>query len=188
VTDDKVHGPGGVAGGERVTDRLVRRPGQPMPGARARVQGRPDVRLGPGQLTSKRLREEMVIAVPLPIVIERHEEEVLPLEDVDDLRRVGGADDGVAQRRAVPAENGGAREELAHLARLAAEHLLGETARSDSLSSTPETLCTRAAASAGANRSSGTRISAISPTARKRPIGSGGSARVISTISADGGR
>ena len=58
----------------------------------------------------------------------------------------------------------------------------------DSLSSTPETLCTRVAASAGANRSSGTRISAISPAARKRPIGSGGSARVISTISAEGGR
>ena len=68
----------------------------------------------------------MVIAVPLPIVIKRHEEEVLPLEDVDDLRRVDRADDGVAQRRAEPAENGGAREELADLARLAAEYLLGE--------------------------------------------------------------
>src|SRR5580693_7286213 len=47
------------------------------------IQGRPDVRLGPGQLTSKRLREEMVIAVPVPIVIKRYEDEVRPLEDVD---------------------------------------------------------------------------------------------------------
>src|SRR6202034_4505240 len=68
----------------------------------------------------------MVIAVPLPMVIKRHEEEVLPLEDVDDLRRVGRADDGVAQRRAEPAENGGAREEMADLARLAAESLYRE--------------------------------------------------------------
>ena len=57
-----------------------------------------------------------------------------------------------------------------------------------SASSKPETLCTSAAASAGSNRSSGIRISTISPAARSRPNGSGGSVRVMSTISAAGGR
>ena len=56
------------------------------------------------------------------------------------------------------------------------------SARSGSASSTPETFCTSAAASAGARRSSGIRISTISPAARSRASGSGGSVRVTSAI------
>ena len=58
----------------------------------------------------------MVIAVPLPVVVKRHEEQVLAFEHVDDLRSVGRADDGVAQRGAEPAQNGGPRQELPDLA------------------------------------------------------------------------
>lgn len=118
--------PGDVTSGEGMTDRLVRRSGQPIPGARALVQGRDDVRLSPDQLTAEHLREEMVIAVPLALVVKRHEEEVLALEDLDDLRRVGGLGHRGAQRRAEPVENSRPRQELPDVARLATEHLLGE--------------------------------------------------------------
>ena len=62
------------------------------------------------------------------------------------------------------------------------------TAISERLSSAADIRCTNRAASAGEKRSSRARSSNISPTARNRAIGSGGSVRVISTTCADGGR
>jgi hypothetical protein len=97
-----------------------------MPGARALVQGRPDARLGPGQLAAKHLREQMVIAVPLTVIVKRYEEEVLALEDVNDLCCVTGPGDCVAKGHAEPVQDGRPREELPDVARLSAEHLFGE--------------------------------------------------------------
>ena len=68
----------------------------------------------------------MVIAVPLAVVVKRHDEEVLALEGVNDLSRVSGPGNCVAERRAEPVENGRPREELPDVARLSAEHFLGE--------------------------------------------------------------
>ena len=59
-----------------------------MPGARAPVQRRNDGGLGPGELTEKHLREQMMEAVPQPVVIKGHEEEVVTLNDFEDLRHV----------------------------------------------------------------------------------------------------
>src|ERR1039457_6245441 len=97
-----------------------------MPGTRALMQGEHDVRLGPGQLTAQHLREKTVVAEPPPILVKWHDEEILSLQDLDDLRRVGRPDNRVAQRRTEAVENGRPREELPHLIRLAAEHLLGQ--------------------------------------------------------------
>jgi hypothetical protein len=85
VRCDQVDDPGGVPGGAGVADGLVRRAGPAVPGAGALVQGGRDVRLGPGKLAAEHLGEEMVIAEPLPGVVQRHDEEVLPLEHADDL-------------------------------------------------------------------------------------------------------
>src|ERR1700730_11272006 len=126
VTGDEVDGPADVARGQRVTYRLAHRPRHPMPGAGAFMPGGHQIRLGPGQLAAKHLREEVVIAVPLPDLVQGHDEEVLALEDADDLRCVRRPGDGVAQRRAEPVENGGPHEELPDLGGLAAEHLLGQ--------------------------------------------------------------
>ena len=126
VMRDEVDGPGDVTAGERMTDRLVRRSGLPVPGARPVMQAGQDVRLGPGQLAAQHLSEEMVVAVPLPGVIEWHDEEILSLQDFDDLRRVGRSDHRVAQRRAEPVEDGRPGQELPGLLRLTAEYLLGQ--------------------------------------------------------------
>src|SRR5260370_13619515 len=83
-----------------------------MAGAGGFMQGGHQIRLGPGQLAAKHLREEVVIAVPLPDLVKGHDEEVLALEDADDLRRVRRPGDGVAEWRAEPVENGGPHEEL----------------------------------------------------------------------------
>jgi len=67
-----------------------------------------------------------VIAEPPASIVERDNEQVFPVEDVDDLCRAGRTDHGIAERRAKPAENGCPHEELPDLGRLAAEHLLGQ--------------------------------------------------------------
>jgi hypothetical protein len=90
------------------------------------VQRRHDAGLGPGELTEKHLREQMVEAVPLPFVIEWHEEQVVTLDDFDDLRRVSRPSDGVAQRGAEPVEDGGPGHEQPDLLGLAAQYLLGQ--------------------------------------------------------------
>src|SRR5271169_6605718 len=97
-----------------------------MPCAGVLVQGRLEARLGPGQLTAKHLREQMVIAVPLAVIVERYEEEVLALQEVNDICRVSGPGNRVAQRRAEPVQHGRPREEPPDVARLPAEHLLAE--------------------------------------------------------------
>ncbi|MGH3232412.1 MAG: hypothetical protein ACRDOH_03980 [Streptosporangiaceae bacterium] len=126
MTRDKPDSSGEVAGGHRIADRLVHRPRLSMPATRALVQRAQQARLGPGEVTAQHLREETVITEPLPDLVERHDEQVLPVQDADNLRRVGRPDDGIAERRAETAENGRPREELADVGRLAAEHLLGQ--------------------------------------------------------------
>ena len=68
----------------------------------------------------------MVVTEPVPGVVERNDEQVLPLKGVQDLRGAGRPGDRVAQRGTEPAENRGPRQELADLAWLAAEHVLGQ--------------------------------------------------------------
>ena len=208
---NEVDRPGDVTSGKGVADRLVRRSGQPMPGTRPLVQGRDDVRLSPGEFTAEHLREEMVIAVPLAVVVKRHEEEVLALEDVNDLCGVGGPGHCVTQRRTEPVENGRPGQELPDVARLATEYLLGqevddepvvaselanEGARGGVIRSRP---CPKPAVASSrptsaamarrrARKPSKPTISTISPAARSRASGSGGSVRVMSTISAEDGR
>jgi hypothetical protein len=128
VTRDHVDGPGGIVGGQRVADGLLGRPRLPVPGARPLVQGTHAARIGHRELAAQQLGEQMVVAVPLPVVVQRHQEQVLPLQRLDDLRGVGRAGDGVAERGTEPGEDGGSLQELPDLARLAAEYLIGQEA------------------------------------------------------------
>ncbi len=123
---DKAGYLGRVAGRERVADRLIGQARLQEPGARTPVQGRQHPWLRPGQLTAQDLREKMVIAEPLAGVIERHDEQIVPLEHADDLSRVLRPDHGVAERGAEAAENRGAGEELPDLGGLPAQYLLSE--------------------------------------------------------------
>jgi hypothetical protein len=72
------------------------------------------------------LSEEVMIAVPLPALVQRCQEEVLSLEHRYDRGRVGQAGDGIAQRTAESAENRGPGEKLADLVWLMAEHVLDQ--------------------------------------------------------------
>ena len=117
---------GHVTGTVRVAYRLVRGARPAVPGGGALVQGGHDFRFGAAELTAEHLGEEMVIAEPLPRVVEWDDEEVFPFEDVDNFGRIGRSGHGITQRRAKSAQDRGAEEKLPHFRRLAAEHLLGQ--------------------------------------------------------------
>ncbi len=126
VVRDEVNGPRHVTGGQYVIDRFSRQPRRLIPGAGPFMQGEHHLWLDPGQAASEHLREELVIAEPVASLVERYDEEILPLEDVDDRRRVACPGHHIAERRAKPAEDSGPREELPDLGGLPAENFLDE--------------------------------------------------------------
>jgi hypothetical protein len=91
--------------------------------------GRPAVQFGgvaPTELQAQEVGEEVVVAVPLALAVERDEEEVRALDAPQHLGRVVAPGDGVAQRRAQPIQDARAQQELPHVRRLPVEHLVGE--------------------------------------------------------------
>ena len=97
-----------------------------VPGGRPAVQ-RADARgLGERQLLPEQLREQVVVAVPDALAVERDEEEVGRLHLAQDPARVLAPGDRVAQGRAEAVEQRGSQEEGADLRGLAAEHLGAE--------------------------------------------------------------
>ena len=63
----------------------------------------------------KHVGEEVVVAVPGALGVERHDEEVSTLEVRQRPGAVGAAGDGVAQRAVKSVEDGGAEQEVANL-------------------------------------------------------------------------
>ena len=126
VPGDQRDRTGRVPRGQRVLDRLPGGAGHPVPGGRPFVQRGYELGLGRDQLGVQGLGEEMVVAVPLPHLIERDHENVLPLEQVDDLRGIIPPGHRVAQRGAEPVQDRGPGEELADPGGQLAEYLLGQ--------------------------------------------------------------
>ena len=70
--------------------------------------------------------EEVVVAVPPSLVVERHQEEVVAVERLQHRPAVGPARDGVGQRSGQPGQHGGPEEEVADLLGLPVHDLLDE--------------------------------------------------------------
>ena len=91
------------------------------------VQHRHEVGLLGEQARAQHVGEQLVVAEPLPPVVEGDEEEVVALEGAAASRAASSRpSDGVAQRAGEPVEHRGAQQELAHRRRLVGEHLLDE--------------------------------------------------------------
>src|SRR6188508_2829654 len=97
-----------------------------VPVARPQVQGRHELWRLVFQVQAKDIAKEMVIAVPLPPVIEGDQEEVGSLQDFEDGLAVALAGDGIAERRSQAVEDGGANQERPDVVRLPPKHLLYE--------------------------------------------------------------
>jgi hypothetical protein len=126
VRGDEGDGPCGVAGGERVADRPAQRSGPLLPQAGTLVQAGDDPRVRPRELVEQHLPEQPVVAVPKALAVQRHDEQVVALQPLDDLGRVARACHRAAQGRGELGEDRGACKEAPDGCRLRREDLLTE--------------------------------------------------------------
>ena len=83
-----------------------------------------ELRLREGELAAQELGEQVVVAEPLPALVERDDELVPSLEIGQERGGAGALERRVAQRAAQPLEDRRVQEEVAHRWRLAAQDLL----------------------------------------------------------------
>jgi len=118
--------PGGVVGGQGVPDRVVDQPVRLAPGGRGAVQLDHSLGLLLGEADAEQVGEQVVVAPPAAHLIQRQQEQVRPLDALQQLLAVGAAGDCVAQRPTQPLQHRGLQQELAHLFRLAFQQLLAQ--------------------------------------------------------------
>ncbi|HMN59056.1 MAG TPA: hypothetical protein PJ988_01755, partial [Anaerolinea sp.] len=84
--------------------------------------------IGPGgcQVRSEHIREQVMIAVPLALVIQRDEEQVAAFQGIQHCITIYPLGNGITQRSAQPVEYRGLQQETAHLLGLARKHLSGQ--------------------------------------------------------------
>ena len=101
-----------LAGRATVADRVLGPVVGETPGHCTSVELGHQLGLRPLELVPEKLAEEVVVAVPLPLPVERHHEAVRALERLERLRRPGRLQHGVAETAAHPHQDRGALEEL----------------------------------------------------------------------------
>src|SRR5262249_3178953 len=115
-----------VAAGDRVDNSVGEQAVFGVPAAGGPVQPGHPVRVPGEEPGAERVSEQVVVAVPLPLVVEGDDEQVLALEDLEPLAAVVAAGERVAQRTSQLREHGGVEEEPANVLGLAAEPLLDQ--------------------------------------------------------------
>ncbi len=121
--------PGGaldIPGGQRKTDRLGRQvvllaPQACPPAQKRDLAGQLGQRMG-----EEHLGEEVVIAEPVTLSVERDDEQVGALEGLQHGRAAHAAGDGIAERSAQLLENGGLQQEVPDRFRLSPQHFFDE--------------------------------------------------------------
>src|SRR3712207_9275515 len=96
----------------------------PTPGAA--VQFRDLARVRASQAFAKECGEEVVVTVVAPAFVERHQEEVGPLEPFEHLQPTGRAHEYLAQGAAQRLDHGGPNQGLPNILRLTGEDLIGQ--------------------------------------------------------------
>ena len=115
-----------VVAGDRMRDRVIGAAVFGVPPGRCAVQALHTVGLLAGEPSPQRVGEEVVVAVPPPLVVEGDDEQVRALEDREHVVSVVPAGERVTQRAGEPAEDRRVEQEGARLRRLAVQDLLDE--------------------------------------------------------------
>ena len=102
-------------GGQRVPDGRLGVPGAVVPAAGPAMQPGDVAGALVEQVGAQHVGEQVVVAVPAAVVVERDDEQVLPLQRLEHRpARPVRAGDGVAQRPGQPVEDRGVEQEPAH--------------------------------------------------------------------------
>src|SRR5215469_8039472 len=70
--------------------------------------------------------KQMVIAIPMPLVVQRNQKEIGPLQDREDRVAFLLVSDGVTERTTQPVEDGGLKQEVTHRFGLALQDLFDQ--------------------------------------------------------------
>ena len=132
---DEVGGVLVVAARDRVPYGIGQQPVLGEPSAGRGVQLTDPVGMPGGQTGTQRVGEEVVVAVPPALVVERDDEQVLALERLQHRLTVGATGQGVAEAAGHLVEHGGVEQERAHLVRLPAQNLLDEVVEDEPMAS-----------------------------------------------------
>ena len=97
-----------------------------VPLTRSAMQYRQRCRLVFGGAHPEHVSKEVVIAIPLSPVIQRHNKEVAPLQRLQHFPALILIGDGVAQRPVQPGQYGGLQQEVAHILWLALQDLFDQ--------------------------------------------------------------
>ena len=124
-----------VAARDRVPHGIAQQPVLGQPSGRGGVQRTNPVGIPAGQPGAQCVREEMVVAVPPALVVERDDEHVPALEHLQHLLTVGATGQGIAESARHLIEHRGIEQELADLVRLAAQDLLNEIVQDEPVAS-----------------------------------------------------
>jgi hypothetical protein len=98
VLGDQRPGLGELAGGAGMPDGLVDMPGRLMPGRGPPMQHRHQPGLAGAKLQAQQVGEQLVVAVPLAAVVQRHHKQVRHLQLAQQRGRASGLEHGVARR------------------------------------------------------------------------------------------
>ena len=123
---DELGRAGGVARRQRVPDGVVGQAVLGVPVRRRAVQLRHAVRVLAVQVGAQQIGEQVVVAPPPALLVERDQEQAGPLDRLQQLLAVRAPDHRVAERAAQPVEDRGLQQERAQLGGLAFQDLLGE--------------------------------------------------------------
>ena len=115
-----------VLAGERVPDGVLERVAGCVPVGRVAVQLVHDGGVTCHEACAEDVGEQVVVSEPGPVVVERHDEQVVAVEAVEERPAVRLAGDGGAQAPGETLQHGGAQQELAHLGGLLGKDLVGE--------------------------------------------------------------
>ena len=132
---DEVGGVLVVAACDRVPHGIAQQPVLGEPSAGRGVQLADPVGMPGSQAGTQRVGEEVVVAVPPALVVERDDEQVLALEGLQHRLTVGATGQGVAQTAGQLVEHGGVEQERADLVRLPVQDLLDEVVEDEPMAS-----------------------------------------------------
>ena len=78
------------------------------------------------EATAQEVGKQVVVAIPAPIVVQRDDEEVVPLQFLQHLLTIRATGERIAQRTTQVTEDGGLEEKLPYPPGLAFEDLFGQ--------------------------------------------------------------
>ena len=97
------------------------------------MQGQGTAGMHARQSRPERLREQVLVAVPGALVVERDDEQVAALELLEHGAAVAASGEGVAECAGHLVEHGGRHEEVSNPVGLSAEHLLDQVVQDETV-------------------------------------------------------